>query len=398
MHILKLFIPAVVLLVAGCSRGPKPGEVQAAAKTPEAPAVGVAKAELRKIEKSILVTGSLVADETVTVSPEVSGRVSAIRADFGQSVRKGEVVAELDRTEFALQVERTKAALNQALARLGLKPGQEAAPTSTASMRQAQAQLEDARFKFENAAKLVKTGDISQERFNELEKAYRARQAAFDAVNDDMRTLWMNVETLRTEVKLAEKRMNDTVLRAPFDASVMQKHVSVGQYVKDNTAILTLVKTSPLRLRVEVPESATASVRAGTALVFTTDAAPGVQFQASVRELNPSLDSKNRSLTAEARLSGGDSRLKPGMFVQVRLITDRAGEVVMVPRRAVYSIAGLTKVFVIDGTRAMEKKIAPGREVDGWMEVPADLVRPGDLVAVNNVATLHDGMEVRVNR
>ena len=391
-------IPAVLVLAAGCSRGPKSGEVQAANKKPEPPAVAVAKAELRRIEKSILVTGSLMADETVTVSPEVSGRVSAIRVDFGQSVRKGEVVAELDRTEFALQVERTKAALNQALARLGLKPGQETAPTSTASMRQAQAQLEDARFKFESAAKLVKTGDISQERFNELEKAYRARQAAFDAVNDEMRTLWMNVETLRTEVKLAEKRMNDTVLRAPFDGSVTQKHVSVGQYVKDNTAILTLVKTSPLRLRVEVPESATASIRPGTALVFTTDAAPGVQYQAAVRELNPSLDSKNRSLTAEARLSGGDSRLKPGMFVQVRLITDRAGEVVMVPRRAVYSIAGLTKVFVIDGTKAVEKKLAPGRELDGWMEVPGDLVRPGDLVAVNNVATLHDGMEVRVNR
>ena len=201
MQIVHKLALAVVpaLLIAGCSRGAKPAsEVQAAsAKKPEAPLVTVANAEARKLEKSILVTGSLVADESVTISPEVQGRVSAIRADFGQHVAKGAVVAELDRTEYALQVERVKASLNQALSRLGLKPGETAPPTSTPAMRQSQAQLEDARFKFESASKLVKTGDISQERFNEIEKSYRARQAAFDAVSDEMRTLWGSVETLR---------------------------------------------------------------------------------------------------------------------------------------------------------------------------------------------------------
>jgi len=388
-----------IIVIAGCSSGPKAGDVQASSRKPDALPVNVARAEARKLENSILVTGSLVADESVTISPEVSGRIIAIRADFGQSVRRGDILAELDHTEYAIQLERTKAALNQSLARLGLKPGQEnTPPSSTASMRQSQAQLDDARFKFESAAKLVKTGDISQERFNEIEKAYRARQAGLDVVGDDMRTLWMSVQSLRAEVKLAEKRLRDTTLTAPFDGAVSQKHVSVGQYVKDNTAILTLVKTWPLRLRVDVPESATASVRPGTALVFVTDAAPGSEFQATVRQLNPSLDSKNRSLVAEGRLTRNDARLRPGMFVQVRLITDSAGEVVMVPRRAVYSIAGLTKVFVIKDNKAHEKKLAPGRELNGWMEVPAGEIKAGDIVAINNVATLSDGMEVRVNR
>ena len=386
------------LFCAACSKGGK-ADVQAATRKPDPIAVTVASAKGQKLEKSLLVTGSLLADESVTVSPEISGRVTAIRADFGQSVRKGDIVAELDRTEYQIQVDRSKAALNQALARLGMKPDDPIAPPkSTALLRQSQAQLDDAKFKFESAAKLVKSGDISQERFTELEKAYRARQAGFDSVQDDVRTMWMSAESLRSDVKLAEKRLNDTVLRAPFDGSVTQKNVSVGQFVKDNTAILTIVKTSPLRLRVDIPETAAAKVRPGSELVFTTDALRGLELKATVRELNPSLDAKNRSLTVEARLANPDNRLRPGMFVQVRLITDSAGDSVMVPRQAVYSIAGLTKIFVIQNGKAVEKKIEPGRELDGWMEVPADQVHAGEQVATSSLAMLSNGTEVRATR
>ena len=391
----QLIAIAPFILLASCSRSAKPSEVQAAGKRPDPVAVTTALAQSRKIEKSIAVTGSLMADESVTISPEISGRIVAIHADFGQNVRKGQVLAELDKTEYQIAVDRSRAALNQALARVGMRPGADMKePSSSAAIRQAQAQLDDAKFKYESAAKLVKTGDISQERYTEIEKAYRARQAGFENSQDELRTLWINTDALRSEVKLAERRLSDTVLRAPFDGAITQKNLSEGQFVKDNTAILTLVKTWPLRLRVELPESEAGTVRAGTGLAFTTDAAPGVDFHATVRELNPSLDAKNRTLTVEARLAENDRRLRPGMFVQVRMIQDRASEVVMVPRRAIYSIAGLTKVFVIRGGKAQERKIGPGRELDGWMEVPADLVHSGDAVAVSNLATLTDGMDV----
>lgn len=379
--------------LAGC-RGKH--EVEAASKAPDPIAVNVAAAQGRTLEKTISVTGSLNPDETVTVASEVSGRILRISTDFGKTVRKGDVVAEIDRTEYQIQLDRTRAALNQALARLGLKPGeQNTPPTSTATMRQAQAQLEDAKFKYESAAKLVKTGDVSQERFTELEKAYRARQAGFDSTQDDLQTMWMSMESLKADVRLAEKRLNDTQVRAPFDGAIMQKHVSAGQYIRDNTAILTLVKVNPLRLRVEVPESATWNIRIGTPLRFHTDAAPGNEFHAVVRELNPSLDSKNRSLTVEARLVESDSRLRPGMFVEVRLTTERASQAVMVPKQALYFVAGLTKLFAIRNGRAVECRIAPGREDAGWVEVPPDQVHPGDLVAVSNVPMLVNNSEVR---
>ncbi len=387
----------LAVFTIGCSRSK---QVEAASsKAPEPQLVLVAATESRRIDRSISVTGSLSADESITISPEVQGRVKAIYFDFGQAVRKGQVVAEIDPAEYQIQVERSKAALAQSLARLGLTPGEEnTPPESTAAGRQAKAQMEDARSKFESAAKLVKTGDISRERYVELEKQYAARKAGLDATQDDLRAMWMSMEGLRADVKLAEKRLNDCTLRAPFDGSVSQKHVSPGQYIKDNTAVISLVKSWPLRLRVDVPETAAGNVKAGTLLAFTTDADAGAEFHATVRELNPALDAKTRSLSVEARLNENNPRLRPGMFVQVRLTTERNAETTVVPRRAIYTVAGLTKFFVIRDGRAIEQRIPPGRDLEGWTEVPVGTVKAGELVAISNVAQLVSGATVRAQR
>jgi RND family efflux transporter MFP subunit len=389
----------LLLLLSGCGgsgeEAKKAAVAAAAAAKPEPLAVSTVPAEVRKMEQAILVTGSLLPDETVTMVSEVPGRITAVHYDFGQSVRKGAVIAELDKTEYQLQVNRSKAALTQALARLGLDPGQAGQqPSSTPAMRQARAQLEDARSKLDSAERLVKTGDIAKERFTETEKAYRARQAAFDAAQDEMRTLLASVEALRAEVSLAEKRLSDTVIRAPFDATVSEKRVSTGQYVKDSVPLLVLVKTSPLRLRLEVPESAAGIVRAGTQLQFTTDAAPGDTFSATVRQLNPSLNEQSRTLIAEARFNSNDARLRPGMFVQVRLILARGVETIVVPKQAVYSVAGLTKVFSVKEGKLVEHKVTPGEPLGDWITVPAGTLNPGDPVVVSNLPQLFNGQPV----
>ncbi len=389
-------LASIALVLAGCSKQAAESKAAAAAaKAAEPVAIRMVAAEIRKVEKTISVTGSLLPDETVSVSAEVPGRVVAIRADFGQRVKKGDVLAEIDTQELALQRERAKASLAQALARAGLRPGQEdATPETTPSIRQAAAQFEDARSKYENAAKLVKTGDIAQERFNEIDKALQARQAALEATRDELRVLLASIQALRAEVRLAEKRLNDAVVRAPFDGAVTARLISPGQYTKENTPILTLVKTNPLRLRADIPESIAMGVRVGTTLSFTTDAAPGVTFHAVVREMNPSLDARSRSLAAEARLLENDARLKPGMFVQVRLVTARDASVVAVPKDAIYTVAGLTKIFVIRDGKAVEIRLTPGQEVDGWVEAPGGLVRAGELVATSNLAALVNGAPV----
>lgn len=388
------FILIVALLLTGCSGDQDKAEASST-KSPEPVAVQTVAAQSRLVDKTIAITGSLHPDETASVSSEVPGRITAIHVDFGHTVRKGQVVAELDKQELSLALERSKAALAQALARLGLNSDQETVqPDATPAVRQALAQMEDARSKYNNASRLVKTGDISQERFIEVEKAFQVRQAALEAARDETRTLLASVQALRAEVKLAQKRLSDATLHAPFDGAVSEKLASPGQYLKENTPILTIVKTNPLRLRVEIPETAAGMVRVGSTLQFTTDAAPGTEFKAVVRELNPSLDPKSRTLTAEARLSGNDARLRPGMFVQVQLVLSKGNEAVFVPKQAVYTVAGLSKLFVVRNGKAIERRVVPGREMDGWIEVPRDQVNPGDPVAVSALTQLVPDMPV----
>lgn len=393
MRFAGIVLGVAVLTAAGCG---KKQEILKA-KTPAPVEVRLALAESRTVERSIMVTGSLQPDETVTVTSEVAGRVRNVNYDFGQAVRRGQVVAELDTTELKLQMERTRATLAQALARVGLPADapEDASPDTTPSMRQAKAQLDDARSRFERAEKLNKTGDIAQERFVEAEKALAARQAAYDMMRDDKLTQLAAIKGLRADLRLAEKRVKDATVVAPFDGQVSAKHVSPGQYIKENVPIVTLVKTSPLRLRVEVPESAVGLVHLGTELVFTTEAVPATQFRARVTELNPALDSRSRTLSAEARLLAADARLKPGAFVQVRLVTSASYPVIAIPKSAVYTVAGLNKFFTIENGKAVEHKIPEILGQNGFVEIPEGLIPAGAQVAVSNVALLTQGAPVK---
>ncbi len=385
----------LALALAGCSHR-EASQAKAAAAAPAEPiAVRVATVESRSTGRTVAVTGSIEPDETVALSAEVPGRVVAVNYDFGQSVRKGDIIAELDKQEYSLQRDRARAALGQALARIGLDSEQaDSKPESTPLIRQARAQMEEARFKYENAAKLIKTGDISEERHIELEKQFRAKEAAYQATSDDLRVALANIAALRAEVKLAEKRLQDATIRAPFDGAIERRMVAPGQYVTPNTPIVNLVKASPLRLRVEIPESAASFIKVGTPVTFTTAAAPGIEFRTAIRQLNPSLESRSRSLKAEARLANPDPRLRPGMFVTVQLALPQAAQVVVVPHEALYQIAGLTKVFTIRDGRAVEHRVTPGAEMNGMVALETDRIRPGDRVAISKVAALTDGAPV----
>lgn len=391
---LTLGVTAVLLVFMACGKK----EESKAASAPEAIEVSAAAAQTRTVSRSTFVTGSLLADESMTVTAEVAGRVAKVYADFGQNVRKGQLLIELDTRELQLRLERTRGALAQALARLGLPPDARTINVrSTPALDQARAQLAEAKFKYENGQRLVESGDISKERFQELDRAYKQQQAAVEAAEYELRTQVANVQALMAEVKLSEKNVADAKQYAPFDGAITERTVSPGQFVKENTPMMTLVKSWPLRLRLEVPETTSAAVKEGRAVHFRTDALPGEVFEATVRELSAQLDPRSRTLTAEARVSKPDNRLRPGMFVSVELVTDPAADIVVVPAESVYTIAGLTKVFVVSGGKVQERKVPPpSYKENGYVGVPIENVKPGEMVATTGLAALFDGAEVVV--
>lgn len=382
---------ALAVIGAGCSK--KETVVEAAVKPI---AVKTGTVQQLKVDRSITVTGSLLADEQTSISSEVAGRITTVGADFGSFVSKGQVLIQLDTRELQIAVERSKANLAQALARVGLNPDQaDVRPTDSPAIKQARAQYEDAKSKYDRAASLLKTGDVPEERAIEAEKTWRTREAALEAAKDELRTQLANIQSLKAEVRLAEKRLTDGTIRAPFDGMISERQVTSGQFVKENVPMMTLVKTRPLRLRMTIPEDATGLVRIGTPVKFTTDAAPGQSYEAQISRINARLDDKSRTLEVEARVTNPDTRLRPGVFVTVQLTSQQNVLISAVPKQAVATIAGLTKVFLIDNGHAIEKRIPPGEPHGDLIEVPAD-IRPGAIVALNQLDRLSDKAQVEV--
>jgi RND family efflux transporter MFP subunit len=346
------------------------------------------------VNRTVTASGSLSADEQVVLTSEVPGRIVSLPVDFGSYVRKGQVLAQLDTRELQIAVDRTKANLAQALARIGLDPNQaDQRPESSPAVRAAQAQFEDAKQKFERTQKLIKSGDIPEERAIEVEKLFSARQAQLDQTKDDLRTQWASIEAIKAEVRLAEKRLGDGVIRAPFDGMITERPAALGQFVKDANPLMTLVKTRPLRLRIEVPEDASGEIRVGTTLTFKTDAAPEKSFQAVVGRVDAGLDSRSRTLQVEARVTDSDARLRPGVFATVALVSQRGVQVPVAPKSAILTVAGLNKVYVVTGDRVTERRIPLGEMHGEKMELPAEL-GPGTRLANSEVTRLSNNAAV----
>ncbi|HWO01458.1 MAG TPA: efflux RND transporter periplasmic adaptor subunit, partial [Blastocatellia bacterium] len=374
-------------------------EPTAEAKAKAAPApepsvdVATAAAITRGLQRSVEVVGSLVADEEVVVSAQAPGELAQLNVDFGSYVTRGQIIAQIDQRDAKLKLEQAEATLKQTMARLGMTDGERFDPDRNADVKVAKAQLDWEKVNLDRQARLVEKGDVSRALYDQAVTTHnlaRARyQAAVDAVNQQLAV----VEQQRASLNLAKKAITDTVVRAPINGAVKEKHAARGSYLPVNGRIVTLVKINPLRLRADIPEYAAASVRTGQTMTLTVEAFAGRTFTGRVVRIGPSLNELTRALTVEAEVANAGNLLRPGMFAKSRLITANDAPAAMVPQRAVQIIAGLSKVFVIENGRASERIVKTGASDGDLIEV-VEGVRPGEYVATNNLDKLHEGIVV----
>jgi len=367
----------------------------AAPATPTSPIdVTTAAAITRKLQRSVEVVGSLAADEEVIIAAQVAGELSELNIDFGSFVNRDQVIAVIDQRDAKLKVEQAEAALKQTMARLGMKEGASFDPQQSADVRVAKAALDLAKIEFDRSTRLVENGDIARSEYDQKLISYNSAQARYQAAIDAVNQQLALVEQQRSALALAKKNVVDTLVRAPISGAIKEKSVSRGTYLPVNGKIATLVKINPLRLRAEIPAYAAASVRTGQMMNLTVESFPGRVFTGRVVRIGPSLNEQTRALTVEAEVANPRNELRPGMFVTAQLITAKQAPAVMIPQRAVLSAAGLTKVFVIDNGRAIERIVKTGA-VDGELIEIIDGLNDGESVALNNQDKLHTGIAVR---
>jgi membrane fusion protein (multidrug efflux system) len=146
-------------------------------------------------------------------------------------------------------------------------------------------------------------------------------------------------------------------------------------------------------LKLEIPESLAAHVRRGQVVTLQVEAFPSSEFKGRIARINPSVDEKNRSLVAEADVPNPQGQLRPGMFARAQIATDTEIAALLVPEKAVVSLAGVNKVFVLEGTQAVERHVKLGTR-DGVMVEILEGVRSGERVIVSNTDKLYQGVSV----
>jgi RND family efflux transporter MFP subunit len=357
--------------------------------------VKVARVEEMPVGTSVNVTGTLAAQDEATLSVKVPGRVSSIAVDLGSVVRRGQVVAQVEQTDYRLRVQTAEAALQQARARLGLQPqgsDDRFNPEETGTVRQARAVLEEARQNRARVVALVESGVVPRAEYESADAAFKVAQGRYQDAVEEIRNRQALLSQRRTEVSLARQALADTVVVAPFDGLVQEKHASVGEYLGAAAPVVTVVRVNPLRFRGEVPERDAATVRAGQAVRVTVEGDRGLYAGRIVR-LSPTINQQNRVLVVEAEIANPGG-LRPGGFARAEIVTDSGDMAVTVPANAVVTFAGIEKVITVENGKAREKPITTGRRAETWTEVLSG-VNVGEAIVLDP-GNLQSGQAVNV--
>lgn len=358
----------------------------------------VVAAAVGPLPRTVTVTGTLAADEEVVAGFKVAGRVSEIAVDLGSPVRKGQVLARLDPTDFRLRVEQAEAALRQVRAGLGLPrdgSAESVDPEKTALVREVRAVLEEARLNRDRVAQLWEKNLIARSEVDASLSRLLVAESRYQAALDEIRNRQELLAERSSGLALARQQLADAVLSAPIDGAVRERRASVGEFLAAGTPVFGLVRVHPLRLRVAVPEREAASVRVGQAVRVLLEGDPAVHA-GRVARLSPSIQELNRTRIVEAEVANRDGRLRPGSFARAEIVVEADRTAVTVPASTVVTFAGLEKVFGVKDGKAVEKRIRTGRRYGSRVEI-LEGVAAGEAV-VNDPGSLVGGTPVIVTR
>ena len=413
---LKVLILLLALLVAGAlvasCRGSKANSRKEESNANTQPAVveGVttAAAIKRELPRFFEATGSLAGDQQTDVAPQTSGKVVALGVDIGTYVKRGQMLIQLDPDELKLRVDQAAAQLEQAKAnvrqaeeKIGLRPGQAFDPNRVAEVAAAKVTLDLAEKNLRRAEQLIESGDVSRSFFDEQRARRDQLKEQYEVAVAQARQNYAAVDVSRTNVAnaqaalaLARKSLSYAVIPAPIDGFVSERTADLGEYVSPQQKVVTIVRTNPLRIRIDIPEQAIPEVKVGQSVSIATSAWPGKNFAGRIARIAPNVSAQSRTLTVEAEIENSSNALKPGQFATVRILQEGAEPAVLVPARSVMSEAGVKRVYVIKNGHAEQRLVQTGQTDGDLIEIKSG-VAADELIATSNLEQLSDGIAVK---
>ena len=343
----------------------KPGGAVGSAAAPSAaasgpgarsgpPGVEVTQVKATRLQDDAQAVGTLKSRQSVTLRPEVAGRVSQIAFADGSRARKGQLLIQLDDV------------------------------LQRAELSQAQAQVSIARANLKRNQELVAQAFVAQRVVEESQASLQVADA---------------------QLALAQARLSRMRIVAPFDGMLGIRTVNLGDYVKDGADLVNLEDTSSLYVDFRIPERFQSKLATGQGVKVELDALPGQHFTAKVQALDPLLDANGRSVLVRAVLSGNaNALLRPGMFARTTTVFSVSDAALIVPEEAIVPQGGKQFVFVLDKEGEGDAKKLLSRKVEVKLGVRrsstvqvTEGLKEGDTVVVAGQQRLQkDGTPVRV--
>ena len=379
-------------LTGACTAAGKAADTAPAA-APAAVAVSATAAAEQPVTRFIRATGSLTAEEQADVAAEIAGRIVATPVERGTAVGDGAVLVRVSPAEADAQAKEAEANAAQIEARLGMAEGRSFDVNAVPEVQTAKASYDLATNEFNRIKSLLDQRVVSQSEFEQRRTQMEATRQQFEAARNGAAQQYQALMGARARVALAHKSVSDTTVRAPFAGLVAERLVSVGDYVTKGMKVAIVVKVTPLRVQLTVPEQFVSAVKAGAPVTFQVDAFPGREFTGTVRYVSPTLEANKRALTVEAVVPNQSGDLKPGLFATARIEQPERTPAVMVPTSAVQTTAGTSRVYVVSNGTVEERIVTIGQQADAFIEIATGL-KAGEQVATKNIAQLFDGAKV----
>lgn len=315
----------------GPSMGPMALQVNAIILKPE------------KLDNKLVFTGSVLPNESLELRVETSGKISRIHFEEGKTVKKGQLLVEIndDELEAQLQKQRYNRKLNQ-----------------------------DNEYR---QRKLLEKDAISQEEYD-------------NALN--------RLNTTIADIKLLEAQLAKTKIIAPFDGTIGLRFVSEGAFVNSNTTVATLYNLSPAKIDFNVPSRYSTQVRPGKKIRFTIENDTRL-MEGEVYAVEPQIDLNTRTLRVRALADNTEGLLLPGQFVRVELILETIEEAILVPSEALVPELQGHKVFVAAAGKAREAKVEIGLRTDRLVEIVKG-ISVGDTLITTGILQLRQGLPVQL--
>jgi multidrug efflux pump subunit AcrA (membrane-fusion protein) len=418
-----LAVVIVGALAAGKFGG---GEGKAESNAKSQPAAGAVVVTVdpvtpRPIRRTVPAVGSLWGWEEVPITPKVEGKVVRVHKFVGDVIKPGEVLAELDPTDFQLAVTEAERALELELAKLNLtRP-----PTADFDIAQLpslvkadalekQAQARAARLRAGGVAVTVE--DRQQAETDAVAARASLRQAELEA-----KATLAAVRHRQASLATAKQRLADTKIVVPApnppaepgvpaatEYVVSFRKIAAGEMVRiiplfDAPPLFRLVIDRPLKLQLTLPERHLSEVRTGQGVELEVETYRGERFLGTISRVNRSVDRSSRTFTVEVVVPNADRRLSAGSFVKATIVTKTDDKAPTVPEESLVIFAGVTKVFVVADGKVHEVPVRTGVSVevtDGkkkrtWVEVEGE-IPSGAKVVTSGQSRLAEGVGVRV--